>query len=78
MNTSIEYRKTLIIMQIWWTFLLLEVGGFVFRLVAAKVIGQHMFFFILSYFFFQKLDSVMCIFLNMSIQNVLLEKMIIF
>ena len=31
-------------------FLLLEVGGFVFKLVAAKVIGQHMFFFILSYF----------------------------
>ena len=50
MNTSIEYRKTLIIMQIWWIFLLLEVGGFDFRLVAAKVIGQHMFFFILSYF----------------------------
>ena len=49
-----EYPKTLItemtIFKFWWIFLFLEGGRFVVKLVTAKVIRQHMFFFTLSYF----------------------------
>ena len=48
-----EYPKTLITETTifkFWIFLFLEGGRFVVKLVTAKVIRQHMFFFTLSYF----------------------------
>ena len=38
-----EYPKTLIIMKVLVNFSLREGGGFVVKLVAAKVIRQHLF-----------------------------------
>ena len=51
-----EYPKTLITEKIlqslsfWEFFSSWKGGGFVVKLVAAKVIRQHMFFFTLTYF----------------------------
>ena len=52
----LEYPKTLIIEKIWQLLSFGEFfsswkgGGFVVKLVAAKVICQHMFFFTLTHF----------------------------
>ena len=54
-----EYPKTVIKIKIWqslkfWEFSLFGREGFLFKLVAAKVICQHMFFFTLSYYLDKK------------------------
>ena len=52
-----EYPKTLITMKNWQSFFLFfEVGEFVVKPIAAKVIRQHMLFFTLTYFFINNLE----------------------
>ena len=48
---NFNYRENMTIFKFWWIFLFLEGGRFVVKLVTAKVIRQHVFFFTLSYFF---------------------------
>ena len=57
MNTDIwvphnfNYIENLTIFKFWLFFHFLKGGGFDVKLLAAKVIRQHMFFFTLSFFF---------------------------
>ena len=56
MNTNVRIsqnfnykKKKMKILKFWWIFHFLEGGGFVVKLVAAKVICQHMIFSTLSF-----------------------------
>lgn len=61
MNTNVwipqnfNDNENLTIFKIWWIFHLLEGGLICFKLGAAKVICQHIFFYKLSYFVDNKL-----------------------
>ena len=53
---NFNYNENFTILKFWWIFLSLEgVGGQVVKLVAAKVISQHRFFFALPYFLYNNL-----------------------
>ena len=48
---NINYIENLTIFKVWLFFLFVKDGGFDVKLLAAKVIRHHMFFFTLSFFF---------------------------
>ena len=59
-----HYFEYLTIFKFWGIFLFLDSGGFVVKLLASKVICQHMFFFTLSYFLLTWAESSSELFLS--------------